>query len=189
MFDRGVPTCFASPVLRFAMSNEVSDYAVSLEEIWHLAEDLSSAPYHSDDQQILLDLPYRYTWELLKSGRIPVSEIQEDAHEALYWQFSGSHVYFKLNPFPFSYWRAMRITHDGTAVLNMDLAAHSAYNHSAPHFLSINQRTFQQMKAEAKGHLSQFLAQQMLQNSATPVYERSLARQFDDHREHNVRAV
>lgn len=126
MFSRGVITCFASPVLRFAMSNEVSKEALGVDSLWRLVDelsDLSATPQH----QIIIDLPYKYSWFALQSGLIPARAIEEDAYEALYWRVGGSSVYIKLNPFPYSYWRALRITHDGRAILNMDLAAHPKY--------------------------------------------------------------
>lgn len=128
MFDRGVVTCFASPVLRFAMSNEVSDLAVGMERIWRLADEISTATQTAAaDNQVIIDLPYKYTWSLLRSRSFSISELSEDQYEAIYWNIRGSNIYIKLNPFSYSFWRALRITHDGHVITNMDLAAHADY--------------------------------------------------------------
>lgn len=131
MFARGVVTCFASPVLRFALSNAVSDWALDIDDLWRTVDRLVRIEGSSEGEQIIIDLPYKYSWALLRANKIPPAEIEEDAYEALYWQIPASSVFIKLNPFPYSYWRALRLTHDGEAVLDMDLAAHPDYRTAA----------------------------------------------------------
>lgn len=130
MFEKGVQTCFGSPVLNFAVSNDSSDQAVSVEMVESLLLRLANRfPQNTESagQQVMIDLPYKYTWAVLKSGLVPHSEVLEDRFEALFWRVPGSCVIVKLNPFSFSYFRAVRVTHDGTVIENMDLAAHENY--------------------------------------------------------------
>ena len=179
MFGIGVKTCFSSPVLRFAMSNDVADFAVSLEETWKLAEQLASRHPFSIDRQIIIDLPYRYTWNLLKSGRISPSDVKEDNNEALYSNLQGSCVYIKLNPFPYSYWRALRITHDGKVILNMDLAAHVQYGTNAPSFDAVRANVFENSVLAGQAVLKDFISRHMDEANVDSEFERNLAGQFE----------
>jgi hypothetical protein len=177
MLDEGVPTCFASPVLRFAMSNEVSDIAVGLEATMRLYDRLAQvAAARGGDCQVILDLPYRYTWALLRSGRVRVSEVREDEYEALYWDEGGSGAYLKLNPFPYSYWRALRITHDGRVILNMDLAAHSRYAATALDLEDVNESLLGAMRRAGPIFLEDFIGRHAVP-TATELHERDLAGQ------------
>jgi hypothetical protein len=188
MFDQGVVTCFASPVLRFAMSNEVSEYAVSLDHTLRLADHVASATVTADPcTQVIIDLPYRYTWSLLRSGGIPVGEVQQDAFEALYWQLLGSSVFIKLNPFPFSYWRAVRITHDGNVILNMDLAAHEHYSDSAARLEQLHPALFQDWRQIGILSMTNFI-EGHLGECRTPIYERDLSGQYARSRSTQVAA-
>jgi|GEM_PF-6848051 len=180
MFARGAPTCFASPVLRFAMSNDVADYALTLEEVWLLVEELAAIQPSEPGGQIIIDLPYRYTWSLLASGRVPISEVREDAFEALFWAPAGSAVHIKLNPFPYSFWRALRVTHDGRTILNMDLAAHPEYQAGAPDFRGIDGSIFSETMLTGVRAMTNFI-----EGHVTPVskdvFERDLRGQFARH--------
>lgn len=178
MLDAGVPTCFASPVLRFAMSNDVADYAVSLDSTLHLADRLAEVADSGDpDVQVILDLPYRYTWALLASGHVPLCEVREDAYEALYWRLSGSNVFLKLNPFSYSYWRALRITHDGKVILNMDLAAHADYAVSARPLSDVGPSLPPLLRETGGRFLKDFIGRHLAGGPA-PLFERGLADQF-----------
>jgi uncharacterized Fe-S cluster-containing radical SAM superfamily protein len=135
MFDIGVTTCFSSPVLNFATSNTrgVLPLALHMDAVvrhyerlagWASKQNLTMV----DGRQILVDLPYRYSWMMLSEGRIEAKDVFQDAYEAHYWQpDSAIPVFVKLNFLPQSYWRAFRMTHDGRLLLNMDLAAHRDY--------------------------------------------------------------
>lgn len=135
MFDLGVTTCFSSPVLNFATSNTqgVLPLALHMDAVvrhyerlaaWASKQNLTLA----DGRQILVDLPYRYSWMMLSEGRIEAKDVFQDAYEAHYWQPDRAiPVFVKLNFLPQSYWRAFRMTHDGRLLLNMDLAAHRNY--------------------------------------------------------------
>lgn len=135
MFDLGVTTCFSSPVLNFATSNTrgVLPLALQMDAVvrhyerltaWASKQNLTMA----EERQVLIDLPYRYSWMMLSEGRIEAKDVFQDAYEAHFWQpDSAIPVFVKLNFLPQSYWRAFRMTHDGRLLLNMDLAAHRDY--------------------------------------------------------------
>jgi hypothetical protein len=178
MFDEGVPTCFSSPVLRFAMSNDVAAFAVSLEKTLRLVDALAEATLSAaPGTQVILDLPYRYSWALLTSGRIAARDIAEDQFEALYWRHGASNVFLKLNPFPYSYWRALRVTHDGKAIVNMDLAAHADYGVSAVDFDRVNASLLPGLAAIGVPFLKDFIDRHLAPTTA-PVFERGLAAQY-----------
>jgi len=178
MFDRGVPTCFASPVLRFAMSNEVADIAVALEETLRLADRLGEVGQRANPgTQVIIDLPYRYSWALLASGRIRAHEILEDRYEAIHCRWAGSNVYLKINPFSFSYWRALRVTHDGRVIINMDLAAHADYAASALDLEALEPPILASLGDTAQRFLADFIARHVVLDQ-TPIFERGLAGQY-----------
>lgn len=179
MFDQGAVTCFASPVLRFAMSNDVAACAVGLEQTLELADRLADAcSVHGPDVQVILDLPYRYTWDLLRSGRVPIDQVMEDAFEAVFWQIPYSQIYLKLNPFSYSYWRALRITHDGRVILNMDLAAHPQYAVSSRDLKDVGPNLLPLMR-EAGGCFLQDFITRHLSKCDEPAFERGLAGQLE----------
>jgi len=176
MFGRGVPTCFASPVLRFAMSNEVSASAVSLDELLALAERLRGITGPHGDEQVIIDLPYKYSWALLSSRFVPIADVEEDAHEALFWRMPGSMVHIKLNPFPFSYWRALRVTHDGNVILNMDLAAHPEYSRVSTPLGQVDRHVFVRERPSGFAILTDAIARLIVANPGS-LHERDLAGQ------------
>lgn len=179
MLGDGVVTCFASPVLRFAMSNEVDNQAVSLERVIALCDQLVRASAAAEqDAQVIIDLPYRYTWALLQSGQIPGDELLEDAFEAMYWQVGRSRVYLKLNPFSYSYWRALRITHDGRVIRNMDLAAHARYADTAGLLQELQTEAQEPSMAFASAFLGHFIDNHLTGCNVAP-YERDLAGQYE----------
>jgi organic radical activating enzyme len=180
MFSADVVTCFASPVLRFAMSNDVADQALELDEVLRLCDDLAKISAGSD-RQIIIDLPYRYSWALLHSRQIQADKLQEDRFEAIYYQVAGSSLYLKINPFPYSYWRAARVTHDGQVILNMDLAAHRDYAESSVDFEGLNGAMLPRHRAAGASVLSAFVAKHQ-DCSLSGLFERDLERQFSFHR-------
>lgn len=181
LFDTGVETCFASPILKFAMSKEVSGLAMSLKDVLILVEKLGSEVKQSaDTHQIILDMPYKYTWDLLREGTIPVSEIKEDRFEAIYWRVSGTPIILKLNPFSFSYWRACRITHDGSVLFNMDLAAHKNYAATSVRIDEIAD-AFEMAGAErGPQFLHSFIDSHVYSDHTNDAHDRELSAQFDD---------
>ncbi len=180
MFDKGVVTCFSSPVLRFAMSNQVADIAISLDEILKLCEALSNSNALTKDRQVIIDLPYRYSWAMLNSGNIPLEQLREDSYEALHWNPQQG-IYLKLNPFPFSYWRALRVTHDGHAILNMDLAAHIAYSTGTIEYTDIDSDVFTKNFETGISIMSAFIKQHIETSSHdAKLFERNLNGQYLD---------
>lgn len=178
LFGEGVQTCFSSPVLKFAMSKEVGAYAVSPERITRLLDALAKAGEQSGPEtQVIVDLPYRYSWMLLRSGEVRVEDLQEDQYEALFWQLSGSNVFLKLNPFSYSFWRALRITHDGSVMLNMDLAAHAQYAEASLRLSDFAFPMSKNLSGQAAPFLVDFIEQHLHDGSVAP-YERDLAGQF-----------
>lgn len=178
MFGRGVMTCFASPVLRFAMSNDVAGYAVDLDRTLELCDRLAASSEGAEaGSQVIIDLPYKYTWALLRSGRIPTADVQEDRFEALYWRLGSSCVFIKLNPFAYSYWRAIRITHDGRVILNMDLAAHASYTSGACDLLDLTDTFVATLRNAGRPAVEDFIARHW-SDGTQPLFERDLAGQF-----------
>jgi hypothetical protein len=86
------------------------------------------------ERQVIIDLPYKYSWLLLKERDIDWADIKQDAFEAHFLQPDLSvPLFVKFNFFPMSYWRAVRVTHDARVIENMDLAAHRLYNQHTRH--------------------------------------------------------
>lgn len=133
LFSLGMKTAFGSPILKFTEKDPVSRFALNVGELRSLLEQLSA--YLSSisltvraDRQIIIDLPYKYSWALLQSAGFDWKDINQDTYEAHYWRpDSALPLYIKFNFFPMSYWRAIRVTHDGRVLENMDLAAHRLY--------------------------------------------------------------
>ncbi|HRW61519.1 MAG TPA: radical SAM protein [Defluviicoccus sp.] len=139
MFSRDVPTVFTSPILRFTDDLRISNWALTHEEIVRLIEQCvgyaaASGLNVDGGQQLILDLPYKYSWYLVRSGHVQAKDIWEDGFEAQFYQ-PDPNVNFvvKMNFLSLSFWRALRVTHDGTVVENMDLAAHPGYASNTHH--------------------------------------------------------
>jgi MoaA/NifB/PqqE/SkfB family radical SAM enzyme len=134
LFSLGIKTAFGSPILRFTEHDTAADVALSIGDLTSLFEDLARyldmlPPCAREDRQIIIDLPYKYSWLLLESGAVSWTHILQDAYEAHFLKpHSHLPLYIKFNFFPMSYWRAIRITHDGRILENMDLAAHRSYH-------------------------------------------------------------
>lgn len=132
LFNIGVPGFFTSPILKFTTDGRIQEWSVTLPEVLclirsllRLAERYQLAP----EQQIVIDLPYRYAWRLIASGEISEASVCEDVYEVPFWKPDPAlPVFVKMNLLSYSYWKAVRITHDGTVIKNMDLAAHEDYN-------------------------------------------------------------
>lgn len=131
LFDMGLKGFFTSPILKFTRNTNIKEWSISendldraIESLLHLAGKRDQ----SEQFQILVDLPYRYAWWLICNGRVQINEIFEDQYGVPYYQPDRNlPVYIKMNLFSYSFWRAIRITHDGTPISNLDLAAHPAY--------------------------------------------------------------
>ncbi len=139
MFSRDVPTVFTSPILRFTDDLGISEWALTYEEIVRLVEQCAGYAAASGlnvegGQQLILDLPYKYSWYLVRNGYVRTEDLYEDGFEAQFYQ-PDPNVNFvvKMNFLSLSFWRALRVTHDGTVVENMDLAAHPGYASNTHH--------------------------------------------------------
>jgi organic radical activating enzyme len=181
MFEVGVTTCFSSPVLNFATTNqnEVDGLALSPERVMGHIEGLITWAARNrvstgTEKQLLVDLPYRYSWRFLADGIFEAGDVVQDCYEAHYWQpDAGVPVYVKLNFVPQSYWRAFRLTHDGECLYNMDLAAHRNYQLVSDSMSSTDRAWWQGGRAaEDQGVLANFFVG-MLSN------QRSRGRSFD----------
>jgi len=135
LFDMGLPGFFTSPVLKFTRNENIEDWAISPSQLANAIENLLKFAEVSGlgkENQIVIDLPYRYTWHLLATGRVKSREVFEDCYEVPFWQPDASlPVFVKMNVLSYSFWKAVRITHDGTVIENLDLAAHEDYGTGA----------------------------------------------------------
>jgi hypothetical protein len=139
LFSIGIKTAFGSPVLRFTERDTAAPVAISITNLSVLIDALGvylgrlSADV-CDERQVIIDLPYKYSWLFLKDRGIDWADIKQDAFEAHFLQPDPSvPLFVKFNFFPMSYWRAIRVTHDARAIENMDLAAHRLYDQHTRH--------------------------------------------------------
>jgi len=148
LFSIGMKTAFGSPVLRFTERDTAAAMAISTADLLILIETLvsylSRMPSHARaGRQIIIDLPYKYSWLLLKEPGIDWADLKQDAFEAHFLQPDLSvPLYLKFNFFPMSYWRAIRVTHNGRVIENMDLAAHRLYDRHTRHCADRDQRWY-----------------------------------------------
>lgn len=128
LFKLGVPGFFCSPVLKFTRNDHIAEWAITVEELEETIERLTAvAALHRESHQVIVDLPYKYAWQLL-ARRVEPKAILEDAVEnPVYQPTPAVPLFLKMNLLSFSYWRAVRITHDGAIVADMDMAAHAQY--------------------------------------------------------------
>ena len=132
LFGLGLKGFFTSPVLKFTKNENIeswsitaSELAIAIENLVKLANDLQLKSEH----QIVIDLPYSYAWHLLATGQVEAKNVFEDQYEVPFWQPDCSlPVFVKMNVLSYSYWKAVRITHDSTVIDNLDLAAHEDYS-------------------------------------------------------------
>jgi MoaA/NifB/PqqE/SkfB family radical SAM enzyme len=132
LFEMGLKGFFTSPVLKFTRNQNIASWAITppelnlaIERLLTLAGNLKSGSEH----QIVVDLPYRYAWHLLATGRVKSEDVFEDQYEVPFWQPDPSlPVFVKMNVLSYSFWKAIRITHDSTIIGNLDLAAHEDYS-------------------------------------------------------------
>jgi hypothetical protein len=132
LFDMGLKGFFTSPILKFTRNDQIEHWAIKPSDLEKTVDALLSLIDRlpkSSGHQVIIDLPYRYAWWLLDRERTLVNHIFEDAYEVPYYQpVAGLPLFLKTNFLSFSYWRALRITHDGTPIENLDLAAHPNYS-------------------------------------------------------------
>jgi pyruvate-formate lyase-activating enzyme len=137
LFDMGLKGFFTSPILKFTRNDQIEHWAIkpsdlekTIDALLSLIDRLPKPSGH----QVIIDLPYRYAWWLLAHGRIATDRIFEDTYEAPYSQPDATlPLFLKMNFLSLSYWRALRITHDGIPIENLDLAAHPSYRAGATH--------------------------------------------------------
>jgi len=148
LFSIGIKTAFGSPILRFTERDIAAPHAISITDLLMLIETLATylgrlPTLDREERQVIIDLPYKYSWLLLKEAGIDWADIKQDAFEAHFLQPErGVPLYVKFNFFPMSYWRAVRVTHDGRVVENMDLAAHRLYDRNSRHCSDQQQRWY-----------------------------------------------
>ncbi len=132
LFDLGLKGFFTSPVLKFTKNENIENWAITPSELDNAIENLLNMAKNlklSSEHQVVVDLPYRYAWHLLATGKVRVGEVYEDQYEVPFWQPDSSlPVFVKMNVLSYSYWKAVRITHDSTVIDNLDLAAHEDYS-------------------------------------------------------------
>lgn len=138
LFDMGLTGFFTSPVLRFTRNGMIDEWSIGPAELHEVIETLrlvaADVCSSTGEHQIVLDLPYRYAWWLLASGWVEPERILDDRFEVPYLQPDESVPFFiKMNFISFSFYRAVRITHDGVIVANLDLAAHPDYDKGQVH--------------------------------------------------------
>jgi hypothetical protein len=75
----------------------------------------------------------------------------------MHWRLAGPSVFLKLNPFSYSYRRALRVPRDGLAILKMDLAAHRNYGDAAPDFRTLDADVFQRLAPFGREFLAEFI--------------------------------
>lgn len=148
VFSIGIKTAFGSPVLRFTERDTAAPVAISTANLLVLIDALGmylgQLPADArDERQVIIDLPYKYSWLFFKERGIDWADIKQDAFEAHFLQPDSSvPLFVKFNFFPMSYWRAIRVTHDGRVLENMDLAAHRLYDQHTRHCADRRQRWY-----------------------------------------------
>jgi len=132
LFDLGLKGFFTSPVLKFTKNENIQNWAITPAELDAAIERLLKKADNlklKSDHQIVIDLPYRYAWHLLATGKVRSKDVYEDQYEVPFWQPDPSlPVFVKMNVLSYSYWKAVRVTHDSTVIANLDLAAHEDYS-------------------------------------------------------------
>jgi MoaA/NifB/PqqE/SkfB family radical SAM enzyme len=187
LFSIGIKTAFGSPILKFTERDTAGEFAVSVNDLMLLLNKLSTylqtLPAETlGDNQVIIDLPYKYSWAFLEAGITGSSAIKQDAYEAHFWQpHGGLPLYVKFNFFPMSFWRAVRVTHDGQVLENMDLAAHRLYlQHSRACADSSNRWYFGERSFYHRDFLEAFIEQHCKQTQDTAhVYDRDVAQQLE----------
>jgi Radical SAM superfamily len=185
---------FASPILDFTDSrSEIDPLSVSVLRIRRLIESVldgiaqRKASHVWGDRQIIIDLPYSYSWSMLLDGTFDLDGIQEDEFAAHFVKpIADAPLYIKLNLLPLSYWRAARITHDGRIVEDMDLAAHAAYEQVSRPITEMD-CTWLGSQSTARGvqHLTDFLHRYWTNHAfADRISDRFVSSQFDEHVAH-----
>jgi molybdenum cofactor biosynthesis enzyme MoaA len=139
IFSIGIKTAFGSPILRFTERDTAAPLAISATDLSAMIDTLGVylrrlSAESCNDRQVIIDLPYKYSWLLLKERDIDWTDIKQDMFEAHFLQPDSSvPLFVKFNFFPMSYWRAIRVTHDARVIENMDLAAHRLYDQHTRH--------------------------------------------------------
>jgi molybdenum cofactor biosynthesis enzyme MoaA len=186
LFSIGIKTAFGSPVLRFTERDTASGMAASVGDLKELFDQLSNylsrlSPSERDGRQIIIDLPYKYSWLMLAETGFDWSDIKQDCFEAHFLLPAVNlPLFIKFNFFPMSYWRAIRVTHDARVIENMDLAAHRLYGQHSRHCMDHGGRWY--FGSEQEYHhefLSDFARQHCdLTGALTGVHDREVQGQF-----------
>jgi molybdenum cofactor biosynthesis enzyme MoaA len=187
LFSLGIKTAFGSPILRFTERNMAAEVALSVDELTGLIDDLARyiamLPRAArEDRQIIIDLPYKYSWLALGSKVVNWADILQDVYEAHFTQpYSDVPLYVKFNFFPMSYWRAIRITHDGRVLENMDLAAHRLYHQHSRHCTDSQQRWYFGSRQDYHALFLLEFIRQHVDNAgiAQDYYDRNVASQYE----------
>jgi hypothetical protein len=186
IFSIGIKTAFGSPVLRFTERDTAAPVAISIANLSVLVDALdmylSRLPAEArDERQVIIDLPYKYSWLFLKERGIDWADIKQDAFEAHFLQPDSSvPLFVKFNFFPMSYWRAIRVTHDARVLENMDLAAHRLYDQHTRHCSERERRWY---FGSRQGYHDKFLFDFVRQHAdlagiSTDPYDREVAGQL-----------
>lgn len=186
LFSLGINTVFGSPILKFTEKDAVSGISLVVDDVLSLLEVVAAylgglGQIACADRQIIIDLPYKYSWALLRSGNVIWRDIKQDRYEAHYWQpDSRVPLYVKFNFFPMSYWRAIRITHDGRVLENMDLAAHRLYREESRLVSDAEGRWYHGKKSPYHWEfLTEFIRQHAAVTSRSQgVYDREVGDQY-----------
>lgn len=148
LFGLGIRTAFGSPVLRFTEADTAAPIATSVKKIVELLDEiqayLTRLNYRDKEcRQVIIDLPYKYSWLFAQQNIVDCAEIYQDQYEAHVWQPDATiPLFVKFNFLPMSYWRAIRVTHDARVIENMDLAAHRLYSQSTRPCDDVSQRWY-----------------------------------------------
>lgn len=183
LFGLGLKGFFTSPVLKFTRNESIENWAITplqlataIEKLLKLAGDLRL----TSDHQVVVDLPYRYAWFLVVTGRVLATDVYEDQYEVPFWQPDRTlPVFVKMNLLSYSYWKAVRITHDGTVIRNLDLAAHEDYSVGAA---KAGRETFWAKsfpgEAARNFHSRFFVEHQQAAQDESHLYDRAIQSQY-----------
>lgn len=182
LFDMGLPGFFTSPVLKFTRNEHIEDWAISASQLATAIDNLlkfAESSGLSKDNQIVIDLPYRYAWHLLATEQVKAEDVLEDRYEVPFWQPDSTlPVFVKMNVLSYSFWKAVRITHDGTVIENLDLAAHEDYSLGAKNFSKEpSRKIFFPGGPSEKFHLRFFTEHVLAARDGAQLFERAIPSQ------------